>query len=258
MPELPDLQVFSRNLGRYFNGKKLVAVKVVKGKNLRDSAAALKKAMQGSKLRAVYRSGKELRFEFNNDSVLGLHLMLHGELKLFEKKNDHKHTIIEFLFENGNGFAVTDWQGKANVKLNPEDKQGIDALDPALNAARLREILDSRSPVKTVLMDQDRIRGIGNAYADEILWKAGISPLSKSNKLPGAKISALARAIKSVLRNAEKQILKKEPGLISGEVRDFLQIHNPRSKKSPTGGTIQTAMLGGRKTYFSDEQVLFE
>ena len=107
-------------------------------------------------------------------------------------------------------------------------------------------------------MNQDIIRGIGNAYADEILWEAGISPFSKSNKIPPGKIKDLAKAIHSVLHNAEKQILKKEPGLISGEVRDFLLIHNSKKKESPTGGKILTKMAGGRKTFYTDEQVLFE
>jgi formamidopyrimidine-DNA glycosylase len=258
MPELPDLQVFSKNLTRHFAGKKLERIKVVNGAKLKDSQAALKKALEGTKLHSVYRSGKELRFEFDKDMILGLHLMLNGELKLFEEKNDHKNTIVELLFSNDKGFAVTDWQGLANVKLNPTDKEGVDALSKELDHKYLEEALQTKAIIKNVLMDQDVIRGIGNAYADEILWEAGISPFSKSNKIPAAKIKDLAKAIRSVLQNAEKQILKKKPDLISGEVRDFLVIHNAKKKESPTGGSILTKMAGGRKTYYTEEQQLFE
>jgi formamidopyrimidine-DNA glycosylase len=256
MPELPDLQVFSKNLSKHFAGKKLQHIEVVNASKLKDSQAELKKAFEKAKLKSIYRSGKELRFEFNNDQVLGLHLMLNGELKLFHKENDHKNTIVEFHFSNGKGFAVTDRQRLANVKLNPVDKEGADALE--VNEKYLKEVLQSRTVIKTLLMDQKKIRGIGNAYADEILWKAGISPFSKCDKIPADKIKDLSKAIKYVLNNAEKQILKKQPDLISGEVRDFLLIHNAKKKESPTGEKILTKMAGGRKTYYTKEQQLYQ
>jgi formamidopyrimidine-DNA glycosylase len=258
MPELPDLQVFSKNLSRHFSGKTLERVNVINGAKLKDPPSELKKSIEGAKLNTVCRSGKELRFEFDNDQTLGLHLMLNGELKLFDSENDHRNTIVEFHFSNEKGFAVTDWQGLANVKLNPTDKKGVDALSAELDYKFLSEALQTRAIIKTVLMNQAIIRGIGNAYADEILWEAGISPFSKSNKIPLDKIKELAKAIKSVLHHAEKQILKKEPDLVSGEVRDFLVIHNARKKESPTGGKILAKMAGGRKTYYTEEQELFE
>lgn len=74
------------------------------------------------------------------------------------------------------------------------------------------------------------MRGVGNAYADEILWHARISPFSVSSKIPEAKLKDLVKAIKSVLEDAEQNILKSNPGIINGEVRDFMDIHN--SKKN--------------------------
>ncbi|HEX6915942.1 MAG TPA: DNA-formamidopyrimidine glycosylase family protein [Chitinophagaceae bacterium] len=258
MPELPDLQVFSRNLTKLFAGKKLESISVKKAAKLKDKPAVLSKALKGARLKSVYRSGKELRFQFSNGTLLGLHLMLHGELKLLDKENEYPHTLVGLHFTGGKGIAITDWQKKANIRLDPEDKEGLDALSPDLGYKYLKEILQTRSPVKTVLMDQDRIRGIGNAYADEILWKARIAPLSKSNAIPDAAIRKLAKAIPSVLKKAEKQILKKNPELISGEIRDFLDIHQPKRNLSPTGAKILKATIGGRKTYYTDEQELYE
>ena len=74
-----------------------------------------------------------------------------------------------------------------------------------------------RTNIKTFLLDQKNIRGIGNAYADEILWEAGISPLSVCNKIPDKKIKEMAKAISFVLEDAEKQIRKAQPDIISGE-----------------------------------------
>ena len=117
--------------------------------------------------------------------------------------------------------------------------------------------MSGRAIVKNVLLDQKVIRGIGNAYADEILWDAGISPFSISNKIPTASIKALVKSIKHVLEHAEKQIKKTNPDIISGEVRDFLLIHNAKKDKSPSGAAILQKTAGGRKTYYTDEQELF-
>jgi formamidopyrimidine-DNA glycosylase len=256
MPELPDLEVFSANLSKLFKGKKVTSVKVINGKNLKDPVAKLKKGVEGKTLEQVYRSGKELRFDFG-DATLGLHLMLHGNLYVVSKSKEQKHTIAELHFNNDKGLAVTDWQGKANIRLNPEDKKGVDALSKELTVKYLAEVMQSKAIVKNLLMNQDIIRGIGNAYADEILWKAGISPLSVSNKIPAAKVRNLAKVIKQVLKDAVKHIKKTNPGLVTGEVRDFLSIHNSKKKTSPTGGEIKSGSIGGRKTYYTEEQQLY-
>jgi formamidopyrimidine-DNA glycosylase len=143
--------------------------------------------------------------------------------------------------------------------LDPVIKPSPDALSKDVNFSFLKERLSKkRTSIKTFIMDQDIIRGIGNAYADDILWKAGISPFSVSNKIPDDKIKKLATAIRSVLTNAEKKILKKDPKIISGEIRDFLDIHNSKKLKSPTGGKILNKMVSSRITYYTNEQKLYE
>jgi len=255
MPELPDLQVFSRNLTKELKGKTVKKLTIVNKKKLKTPAATLKKVLEGSKLTKVKREGKELHFEFSNGNVLGMHLMLHGNLYLCDKKHDKKYPIVEMLFDDETGLVLTDFQGMANVTLNPEERTAPDALSKEVSYKWLKGQLEKKKgPIKTVLMDQKVIRGIGNAYADEILWDARISPVAVSNSIPNEKLKALVKSIKSVLKNAEKQILKKNPDLISGEVRDFLLIHNAKREKSPTGGKILTMMVGGRKTYYTEEQ----
>lgn len=259
MPELPDLEVFSHNLNKKLAKKKLKEVTVVNKSKLKVPATQLKESLEGAVLKKVYREGKGLHFAFENDNVLGLHLMLHGKLNLFEKKNDQKNTIIELLFDDDTGLTLSDYQGAATPTLNPETKSAPDALSKEIDFDFLKEKLaKKRTNIKTFLLDQKNIRGIGNAYADEILWEAGISPLSVCNKIPDAKIKELAKAIKSVLEDAEKQIRKKDPNIISGEIRDFLKIHNSKRKESPTGGKILNTTINSRITYYTEEQELFE
>jgi formamidopyrimidine-DNA glycosylase len=258
MPELPDIEVFSRNLKKMYGGKKLSRIKVVNNKNIKDSPKVLSKALEGKTLKDVYRSGKEMRFLFSNGAILGLHLMLTGDLIPFEGKNDRKSTKVEFYFEGGKNLALADRFKNAFVKLDPEEKEGIDALDPRLNYRYLKKALDRKAAVKNILLDQNVIRGIGNAYSDEILWHSRISPFSKGKAIPDDRIKELARNIKKVLKKATANIFRNHPGLIHGEVRDFLDIHTRKKERSPTGAKIKIASRGMLKTYYTDEQVLYE
>jgi formamidopyrimidine-DNA glycosylase len=259
MPELPDLQVFSKNLNKELSGKTLKKLSIVNKRKLRTPETKLKKALEKQKITKIERLGKELHFHFRNGNVLGLHLMLHGNLNIFEKKNEKKYSIIELLFNDGTGLALTDFQGMATPTLNPAEKDAPDALSREVNYKYLKQKFSStKATIKAVLMDQDVIRGIGNAYADEILWDAAINPFSVASALPDEKIRQLARSIKSVLKNAEKQIKKKNPDLITGEIRDFLLIHNSRRKESPNGKEILQKPMAGRKTYYTEEQELYK
>lgn len=258
MPELPDLQVFSRNLSEKLVGKHVQRLTVAYKKKLKTSEKNLRHAIENSTLTSVYRDGKELHFAFDNGNVLGLHMMLKGQLHLFQEKHQEKYPIIALLFTDGTGLTMTDWQGQATPTLNPGRREAPDALSKFVNYRFLKEVLgNSKAPIKKVLMDQERIRGIGNAYADEILWEARISPFSISNKIPDSALRVLAKSLRAVLTKAEKKILKAYPGIISGEVRDFAAVHSAKLTESPTGGKILIGSMGGRKTYYTDEQKLY-
>jgi len=259
MPELPDLQAFRHNLEKALLHKKLTSLTVKNAKKLQTTAEALQSALAGQTLEHIRRVGKELHFEFKNGHVLGMHLMLHGKLYLFQKKNEEKYTIVELLFGDGTGLALTDFQSAANIFLDPEEKTAPDALAPAFNENYLTtQLAKKKITIKKYLLDQHNVLGIGNAYADDILWDAKISPFSVCNKIPAAQIKVLLKSIKKILQDAEKKILKSKPDIINGEVRDFMLVHNAKLTESPGGAEIKKDTGGGRKTYYTDEQVLFE
>lgn len=258
MPELPDVEVFTRNLDKLFAGKKMERIKVVNGDKLQDSAAALSKALNGKTLEKIHRSGKEMRFHFSGDTLLGLHLMLTGDIFVFDQENEKKSTIVELHFAGGQGLALTDRMRNANVKLNPIDKEGVDAISPELNFKYLQHALKRRTNVKNVLTDQHTIRGIGNSYSDEILWDARISPYSVAQAIPDEKIKDLLTSIKKILKAEIRNIYKNHKGITHGEVKDYMKIHTKDRKTSPTGAAIQTTAKGMMKTYYTDEQVLYK
>src|SRR5882757_7907716 len=129
MPELPDLQVFSHNLTKLFKGKKLEKIDIKEAQKLNVPEKKVRDTLEGQTLSTVIRVGKELQFEFDNDHIFATHLMLHGQLQLFDKTNDHKFTIVEMLFEGDKGLALTDFQKAATPTLDPEKLETPDALD---------------------------------------------------------------------------------------------------------------------------------
>ncbi len=257
MPELPDLQAFSANLQKKLAGE-TVENFVVHTKKLNVPAADLTKTLKGQRLKQVFREGKELHLEFEDGNVLGLHLMLHGELFLVDANEEPKFSVFEIVFKNKRKLVLADFQKQATPTLNPKADDTPDALSKTITFDYLKALLQKKKAViKNILLDQHVIRGIGNAYADEILWEAKISPFSVANQISEDAVRQLAKAIPSVLKNAEKQILKAQPDIISGEIRDFLKIHSAKRKESPTGAAIQVEKTGARKTYYTEEQVLY-
>lgn len=258
MPELPDLEVFSLNLNKKIKGKTVKDIKVFRPKNLNVSTIELKKAIENQIVRDFRREGKQLLMEFGNGEILGFQLRLNGWIQLFKESNPHKYPVVEVFFEDETGLVLTDPRGLARVILDPENPKGIDAMSSALTAQFLGDKLAKKNtPIKKFLMDQDIIQGIGNRYSDEILWKAGISPFSICNKIPREKHTELSEAIKMVLEQSIKQILKHSSDQLIGETRDYLRIHHPKRRKSPTGFPIHTKLMDSRKTYFTEEQELF-
>jgi formamidopyrimidine-DNA glycosylase len=213
-------------------------------------------------LTAVERSGKELLLRFDSGDVLAVHLMLAGRFSVSPTGAVAPAAVVASLaFDNGKTLYVTDPDRWARIRLNPEPDTAPDALSPELNAAYLkaRFAKSPRANVKAFLKDQKRIRGIGNAYSDEILWASRIAPQSKCGKVPEAAIEALATAIHDVLTEAVEKVgaLPDPSNYREARLHD-LKVHNHTRQTSPTGASIKTATVAGSKTYFTDEQILYE
>ncbi|TCC88074.1 formamidopyrimidine-DNA glycosylase [Pedobacter frigiditerrae] len=257
MAELPDLTVFAGILNRRFKGKTLKELDVVVANKINASEKELKKALEGKKLLSVSREGKTLQMHFSDDQVLGLHLMLRGELVLLDQENTNpKYQILGFHFTGGEGFALVDLQKQATPTLNPAISKVPDAL--VMDLDYFSSLLaKKRTTIKTLLMDQHWIRGIGNSYGDEILWDASISPFSIANAIPEAAVKTLYKSLTVVLKKAIKAIEKENGDELKGELRDFMQVHGAGLKKSPTGAAIKSETIGGRKSYYTEEQHLY-
>jgi formamidopyrimidine-DNA glycosylase len=256
MAELPDLTVFSRILTRRYKGQVLDKLEITIARKLNVSAKELQKALEGRELTAVTREGKTLQFHFSGNQVLGLHLMLRGELVTLVNEETPKFQILAFHFKNGTGFAVIDMQKMATPTLAPNPAAAPDALD--LNKEYFCALLaKKRTVIKTLLMDQKAMRGIGNSYADEILYVAKVSPFSTANAIPPKVVGKIFDSIETVLKKAIKNIEGANGDELTGELRDFLEVHHPHLKVTAKGEPIKTEKIGGRSTYYTDQQELY-
>lgn len=258
MPELPDLVVFAENLSRQFTGERIVeAVWHGRGGRVSPSAEELPRALVGRTISGVERWGKEICFLLDNGQRFCVHLMLSGRF-ILAPTGKHPHSAILTLGLERGTLTIQDPKGLVSVTLDPPPRNVPDALET--NAELLQRLLAARPKmgIKAFLIDQTILRGIGNAYADEILWKARIHPRSITGKIPGEALHSFAGAVHAVLDGAAERIRREHPSIIGGEVRDFLAVHNPSRQLSPTGHPIRVETVSSKKTYFTDEQILYE
>ncbi|TGU70096.1 formamidopyrimidine-DNA glycosylase [Geomonas terrae] len=261
MPELPDLTIYAENLGKALVGKRIEKGEYHGRGRLNVAAGELAAAVAGAEVTAVERTGKQVTFRFGNGAALKIHLMLTGGFVLTGSSavKEVRYPVLTLLFADGSALAVADEKGWASVTLNPgAEKEAPDAL--ALTEEELQRLCarKPRTMIKPLLLDQALIGGIGNAYADEILWAARISPKSPAGKLPPEAVRALAEAIPAVLNDAVAELRKRHPDMVSGEYREFLKVHRPELKTSPTGARIIKENVQSKRTYYTEEQLLYQ
>jgi formamidopyrimidine-DNA glycosylase len=217
--------------------------------------------LTGTAIRDIVREGKELHFLLENNNSFGVHLMLSGKFSLCNLDEAEKINakIAALFFEDGEAFVISDFQHLCKVALNPAPSKTPDALSDAFTFEYFSGQIKRKAGenIKAVLIDQRVVRGIGNAYVDEILWKAGISPESVSGKIPENRLKQLFQAVPFILNDAIGNIQRISPDIISGEERGFLKVHNPGRKNTEDGGKITVKTVAGKKTYFTEKQEIF-
>lgn len=261
MPELPDLEVFKENLKKQLLRKPLLAIEVSNPRNVFPSAGPMLEQFINQPLLDIERIGKELFFQFPETKSFAVHLMLNGIFHICNSKEQAAavgYQIASFDFQQ-QLLVVSDPGRLCKIQFMPKLTKVPDALSSEFTLDYLTEWLN-RYPllnIKAFLIDQKMVKGIGNAYADEILWDSRISPLSLCGNLTPVAVAQLYASIQSILTEAISSILQQAPEIISGEIRDFLKVHNPRRKCSPTGKPIQVKKIASKTTYFTEEQILY-
>jgi formamidopyrimidine-DNA glycosylase len=212
VPELPDVEVYRQYLDATSLHKNIQRVEVADHRLLDGvSASRLKDKLVGSCFRSTRTHGKHLFVEVDGGWWLVYHFGMSGFPKYF-KRMDKEPPHDRFLvgFENGYHLAYDSQRRLGKIRLVKEVERFVEesnlgphALDPGFGQEEFREVMEGRrGMIKPVLMSQQILAGIGNIYADEILFQADIHPRTRADKLASPEMETLFQCIKGVLRTA--------------------------------------------------------
>ena len=211
MPELPEVEVLARHLRPVLCGKTIRRVCVNRAKILRPtSERELKRVLTGAKFQKLERRGKYFLFELRPKTagkavtLLG-HLGMTGKMYVAAKGEPlPKHAAVVLELNRGNFiFEDTRYFGRMTLDLSSVAKLGPEPWDEAFSPESFaRELKRSRQPIKVKLLDQSLVAGVGNIYASEALFRAGISPKRAANKLTFPQVKKLHGTIRAVLEEA--------------------------------------------------------
>ena len=268
MPEIAEVETVRNTLKKQILGKKIKKVNVLYDKMIESNVNDFKIKLIGQEFVDILRRGKWLIFE-TNDYYLLSHLRMEG--KYFLKSAGDpivKHEHVIFTFEDDSDLRYHDTRkfGRMNL-INKEElisveavkKQGIEPGDISLTGEYLIEKLkNKRLPMKTLLLDQTIISGLGNIYADEVLFRAKVNPLKSGKDLSLEEAQKIVRAAEEVIKEAIEMggttIKSYTSSLgVTGRFQQKLMVHKREGEEcKECGTTIKRIKVGGRSTYYCD------
>ena len=261
MPELPELQVISDRLDEMINGQRISKVTVhnhivVHGQPVSD----FEKGAVGERFQSFRADGKFLIMCLENHDF-AINPMLTGRIKVTPRYRKPNRSDMVSIKVDDFTLWYSDTKKMGRVYLVPHNDysqvagfadRGPSALDPALTEDVFRERLRHHNgQIKNVLRNQRFVKGIGNAYADEILLYAGINPFRTRASLEVTEIEKLFTSMKRVLNGIHDILSKKSLDEIAIEKRDFLMVHNRGGGICPLcGGRISEVTANRFKTNY--------
>lgn len=264
MPELPEVETTVRALRPYLINQKIIDVHNDWPRHIaQPSFEVLKYRIHGRDILAIQRRAKYLVFTLSDDETLIIHLKMSGRLIVTEPqtpKDKHVHTV--FCLANGQELRFWDMRKFGRVYLTREPETilgnlGPEPLEPPFTTELLKERLDGRSrALKPLLLDQTFIAGVGNIYADESLFYAGLHPTRVANSLTAPEISALHAAIQKALRlGIEREgasiDLYIKPDGSKGDMQNAVMVFRRTGDPCYSCGTpIERIVLSSRSTHF--------
>jgi formamidopyrimidine-DNA glycosylase len=253
MPELPEVETLCRQLNKILPGEEILAIEVA------DPRLGKVPSLAGKRIMSVERQGKYIRIEMENGLVVVLHLRMTG--RLLWQTDDAPippYTRLIILFATGR-LVLIDPRRFATFCVPPKDAIPALLMDPLeeVPASRLRKIAGTRRiPVKSFLMDQRFIAGIGNIYACEILYRAAVDPKRPAGSLTAAEWRKVEKATTEVLRRAvacRGTTVSDWRDLfgVCGTNQNHLEVYSREGEPCRRcGSPIERIAMGGRGTWF--------
>ena len=264
MPELPEVETIRRHLAPHLDGTELRTLEILDPRWCQPLAPAeVVDALCGRTLERLGRRGKYLVWEFSDEVFLHLHLRMTGTL-LLDPGDPPPHTRV--LMELGDrhvAFVDPRRFGTGELALGHEaheaffaSRLGVEPFDAAFTPEHLHALTQRcRAPVKAFLLDQTKVAGVGNIYADEALFAARIHPLRPANRLTRTQTAALRDTVVTALQaglDAKGASIDdfRHPDGVQGSFQDRFLIHLREGEPCVScGGPVTKIRAAGRGTY---------
>ncbi len=265
MPELPEVETIRRQLAPLVEGRRLERVEILDWRWSRPLAPGeLADALAGRRVERLDRRGKYLVWDLEDDVHLVQHLRMTGAV-LFDPDPEPPHTHVRIDLGQGHRVAIVDPRrfGTGELLIGHEAlaalfaaRLGLEPLDELFTAEHLRAQARGRNtPVKAFLLDQRRVAGVGNIYADEALFRAGIHPLRPAGRLSSEQYGRLRETTIAALqagidaRGATIDDFRHVDG-VRGSFQNQFLVHRREGEPCGTCGTaIVKMVVAGRGTY---------
>jgi formamidopyrimidine-DNA glycosylase len=265
MPELPEVETIRRGLAPLVEGRRLERLEIADPRWCAPLAPdELRAAVEGRRVERLDRRGKWLVFDLEDEVALICHLRMTGTL-LYDPDPAEPYQRVRFALSGGHELRFCDPRrfGTGELALGATaraaffaERLGPEPLDPAVDGAALRALARGRRvPVKAFLLDQRRIAGVGNIYADEALFRARVHPLRAAGALSRAQCDALALGVREALEaglaagGATIDDFRRPDGVYGAFQHEFL-VHTRAGEACPRcGAEIVKLVVAGRGTY---------
>jgi formamidopyrimidine-DNA glycosylase len=265
MPEIPDLEGYRAYFNRRLPGLAVESAEAPIAWMIRTGGEEFARRLPGQVFRPVERRAKHLLFPFQSGDCLVVHAMLTGRFQ-YSGPAERRRAMTAWALRLSNGMELrySDERRMGRTYLLREDEfaakvpgwadMGPDVMDPSLTAeAFVARLKTMRAQIKTVLTTERCVAGIGNAYADEVLWEAGIHPYRKRADLSDEELAELFRAVRRVMEWASGIVAQRmeDEGLPADHYRDHLRVHRRGGEVCPRcGHRISEITSGQRITNF--------
>ncbi len=268
VPELPEVETVRRQIAPALVGATIVDAEIVDPRLTRPVEPSLVAgALVGERIADVDRRGKYLLIRLASGRTLVVHLRMTGSLRHAPAGElpDDAHRRATLRLDTGTEVAYRDvrrfgtWELLDEGHLRPylATRLGPEPLGASFSSARLAQLAAGRTaPVKSFLLDQRRIAGIGNIYADEALWRARVHPRRPAGELGAEELARLHRAIRAALRKGvalQGSTLREyvtPNGTPGGMQREFHVYGRHGEPCDRCGSAIERTVIGGRGTWF--------
>ena len=269
LPELPEAEIIARGLRQTVAGRVIHHVEVLHADVLRVPAASFRRCVRGRAFDEIGRRGKNIVAHLSGRKTLVVNLGMTGRLlPLLPERPPPAfaptHPAIRFHLENGGALVFDDVRRFGAVECLSDEGWaarsrglGPEPLSDDFTAQLLAlRVARSRSPIRSWLLDQRNVAGVGNIYANEALWRARIHPRRPANDLTGADVKRLHGALRHVLGAAieARGTTLRDYRTAEGEAGSFafsLSVYGRRESPCPSCGTpIERLVFGNRSAFF--------